>query len=121
MSTRTVVDVSRQHLTDVHVTTYDPGLDLADEVVVRTDSADIILPDPIGLWEQLTDALHGAYEAAPEMLLEALVEAGVLRERKCSHHDQCVNCRDLEPMTRSEGRHAGCHARYVTEWRPTDA
>jgi len=77
------------------------------------------VPFPMEMTRYWRDAQ--ALLADPAPLLTALAEAGVLREKKCGHHDQCVTCRNLEPMTRSEGRHKACHRRYVTEWRPADA
>ena len=51
----TLIDATGQHIERVIVRHYDTHTD----VTVRTEALSIYLPDPIGLWEALTDALRG--------------------------------------------------------------
>ena len=51
----TLIDATGQHIERVAVQHYEAR----GEVTVRTEHLSIYLPDPIGLWEQLTDALRG--------------------------------------------------------------
>ena len=51
----TLIDATGQHIESVVVRHHETRTD----VTVRTEALSIYLPDPIGLWEALTDALRG--------------------------------------------------------------
>ena len=53
---RVLIDARDQHIEQVTVAA-DPVSETA--AVVRTEHLSIYLPDPIGLWEALSDALRG--------------------------------------------------------------
>ena len=53
-------DAARHHIANVRVEKRDGWDDLAAEIVVTLDGAQVTLPDPVGLWERITDALLSA-------------------------------------------------------------
>ena len=93
------------------------GVEALARVLRATTSAHLQGTRPSSWWQRQARAIL----ADPDPLLEALAEAGVLREEHRVLDDGWATMVQRGDRIEATGRPQTRQRRYVTEWRPTDA